>query len=273
MRRLRRFAVFYRARYAARRSLTRRQPNTSEMRRNDTQWSNFKLRAAVAICTQLTLGAITFALANAADAADEPPVPVAFATVSDTATQEAGPSLADIASVLRKQFRVAHADSTNIAQAVLNAASQFAMSPVLLLAIIETESGFNRHAVSSAGAKGLMQILPTAHPQLVASGEDLSDPAENVRIGSRILRDYLDATRGDLNSALKRYSGGDKNYAERVAVRMRKFATNLNTAPDGFLKVSVSEQRCQYFCASTSPSDLTPNSQNESVQKSMPTDK
>ncbi|WP_262413625.1 MULTISPECIES: lytic transglycosylase domain-containing protein [unclassified Paraburkholderia] len=55
-------------------------------------------------------------------------------------------------------------------------------------------SGFDRHAISAAGAKGLMQVLPTAHPQVVALNKDLSDPAENVRIGSSILRGYLDAT-------------------------------------------------------------------------------
>ncbi|WP_258879016.1 lytic transglycosylase domain-containing protein [Paraburkholderia sp. BL6669N2] len=54
-------------------------------------------------------------------------------------------------------------------------------------------SGFDRQTISAAGAKGLMQVLPTAHPQVVALNKDLSDPAENVRIGSSILRGYLDA--------------------------------------------------------------------------------
>ncbi|CAD6559993.1 hypothetical protein LMG28727_07012 [Paraburkholderia kirstenboschensis] len=52
--------------------------------------------------------------------------------------------------------------------------------------------------------KASYKVLPTAHPQVIALNKDLSDPAANVRIGSSILRGYLDATQGDLNLALMR---------------------------------------------------------------------
>jgi soluble lytic murein transglycosylase-like protein len=133
-------------------------------------------------------------------------------------------TLVEIATILSGQFRVASGESTAIAHAVLDAANRFAMSPVLLLGVIATESGFNRRAVSSMGAKGLMQVLPSAHPQLVSGGKDLSDPAVNVAIGSSILRGYLDAAGGDVNSALSRYSGGGKGYARRVALHMQQFS-------------------------------------------------
>jgi soluble lytic murein transglycosylase-like protein len=133
-------------------------------------------------------------------------------------------ALVEIATILSGQFRIARGESTTIAHAVLDAANRFAMSPVLLLGVIATESGFNRRAVSSAGAKGLMQVLPSAHPQLVSGGKDLSDPAVNVAIGSSILRGYLDAAGGDVNSALSRYSGGGKGYARRVALHMQQFS-------------------------------------------------
>jgi soluble lytic murein transglycosylase-like protein len=141
------------------------------------------------------------------------------------------------------RFRVAHGESTAIAQAVLDAANRFAMSPVLLLGVIATESGFNRRAVSSMGAKGLMQVLPSAHPQLVSGGKDLSDPAVNVAIGSSILRGYLDAAGGDVNSALSRYSGGGKGYARRVALQMQQFSEKLHAQPDAFVKVALVESR------------------------------
>ncbi|WP_235025628.1 transglycosylase SLT domain-containing protein, partial [Caballeronia terrestris] len=70
-----------------------------------------------------------------------------------------------IASVLSTQFGVSWDESTLIARAVLDAANHCAMSPVLLLAVISTESGVDRHAISGAGARGLMQVLPTAHPR------------------------------------------------------------------------------------------------------------
>jgi soluble lytic murein transglycosylase-like protein len=45
-----------------------------------------------------------------------------------------------------------------------------------------------------------------------------------VAIGSSILRGYLDASGGDVNSALSRYSGGGKGYARRVALHMQQFS-------------------------------------------------
>ena len=92
-------------------------------------------------------------------------------------------------------------------------------APALLLAIIAVESGFDRHAVSVAGARGLMQVMPTAHRDLVAHVKDLSDPATNVRIGAAIFRGYLDDADGDVETALVRYNGGTKRYALGRAAR------------------------------------------------------
>ncbi|MFM0741236.1 lytic transglycosylase domain-containing protein [Paraburkholderia xenovorans] len=138
------------------------------------------------------------------------------------------PTLADITAILRAQFRLAPSESTAIAHAVLVEADRQAISPILLLAVMAVESSFNRHAVSIAGARGLMQVLPAAHPQLIAGTTDLSDPAINVRIGSTILRDYLDASGGNLDAALLRYSGGGRGYAKRVVLRMQRFDASLH---------------------------------------------
>ena len=201
----------------------------------------------------LTLVALTVSFASATQAAEAPRItdapildaphvatPVMASQLPDGANT---PALIEIATILSGQFRVARGESTAIAQAVLDAANRFAMSPVLLLGVIATESGFNRRAVSVAGAKGLMQVLPSAHPQLVSGGKDLSDPAVNVTIGSSILRGYLDASGGDLNAALSRYSGGGKGYAQRVALHMQQFSARLQARPDGFVKVALVEPR------------------------------
>jgi soluble lytic murein transglycosylase-like protein len=129
--------------------------------------------------------------------------------------------------MLRAQFRVAPLESMKIARAVLIEADRHAISPVLLLAVMSVESSFDRYAVSIAGARGLMQILPAAHPQLIAGTTDLSDPAINVRIGSTILRGYLDESGGDLDAALLRYSGGGRGYARRVVLRMQRLDASL----------------------------------------------
>jgi soluble lytic murein transglycosylase-like protein len=129
--------------------------------------------------------------------------------------------------MLRAQFRVAPLESMKIARAVLTEADRHAISPVLLLAVMSVESSFDRHALSNAGARGLMQVLPAAHPQLIAGTTDLSDPAINVRIGTTILRAYLDESGGDLDAALLRYSGGGRGYARRVVLRMQRLDASL----------------------------------------------
>jgi soluble lytic murein transglycosylase-like protein len=133
------------------------------------------------------------------------------------------PSPADIVATLRAQFRVSTNDALAIAQAVLAEADRYSMSPVLLLSVMAVESGFDPRAVSTLGARGLMQVLPAAHPRVFSSLKELDDPANNVRIGSAILRGYLDASGGDVDAALWRYSGGGKGYARRVALHMRRF--------------------------------------------------
>ncbi|RZF28475.1 lytic transglycosylase domain-containing protein [Paraburkholderia sp. UYCP14C] len=135
----------------------------------------------------------------------------------------------DVAAALRAQSRLSAADSLKIAQAVLTEANRYSMPPVLLLSVMAVESGFDSHAVSPVGARGLMQILPAAHPQAFASVKELDDPVVNVRIGSSILRACLDASGGDVNTALWRYSGGGKGYAHRVVMHMQRFALLLRT--------------------------------------------
>ncbi|MGA7815181.1 lytic transglycosylase domain-containing protein [Caballeronia sp.] len=184
----------------------------------------------------LALGAISLSVAGTALAADEALVPAA--PLSELAAH-APLQIESIVTVLWQRFRVARRESTLIAEAVISSANRYAVSPVLLLAVIATESGFDRHAVSVAGAQGLMQILPAAHPELAAAGKDITEPTENVRIGSSILREYLDASDGDLGSALKRYSGGGRGYAQRVDFRMRQFSASLDAANRGSEKVAV----------------------------------
>jgi soluble lytic murein transglycosylase-like protein len=197
-----------------------------------------RLRATFVLCAFSFIAASTAYGADTVDASGDRLAGEQVSVSIEPAPGES-PDVANVAAVLRRQFRVAKQDGVLIARAVISAASEYAMSPVLLLAVIATESGFDRQAVSVAGAQGLMQILPAAHPHVFASGNDMTQPAENVRIGSSILREYLDASGGDLDVALKRYSGGGKGYAQRVAFRMRQFSASLHTPPEDPTRVSL----------------------------------
>jgi soluble lytic murein transglycosylase-like protein len=135
------------------------------------------------------------------------------------------PTAEDIATMLNVRFHIGLHEASKIGAAVLNAAKRDTISPFLLLAIIEVESNFDRFAVSVVGAKGLMQILPSQHRNLVVRTADLTDTDTNVSIGSSILHGYIEASDGDVQDALLRYSGGAKGYPRRVNERMSMIRT------------------------------------------------
>jgi soluble lytic murein transglycosylase-like protein len=93
------------------------------------------------------------------------------------------------------------------------------LDPQMVLGLIEVESKFRKYAVSRAGARGYMQVMPF-WVDLIGSGQhDLFKLRINLRYGCVILRHYLDIEDGDIYRALARYNGspGSKSeYAEKV---------------------------------------------------------
>jgi soluble lytic murein transglycosylase len=80
------------------------------------------------------------------------------------------------------------------------------LDPDLVKAVIRAESSFDERAVSHQGAMGLMQLMPDTADALAVS--DPFDPEQNVRGGTRYLRQMLDAFRGSLELALAAYNAG-----------------------------------------------------------------
>ena len=89
----------------------------------------------------------------------------------------------------------------------------------LVLGLIQVESNFRKYAVSVAGARGYMQVMPF-WSRLIGDGEArrLFEMRANLRYGSVILRHYLDIEKGDLYMALGRYNGsrGRPSYPNAV---------------------------------------------------------
>ena len=94
-----------------------------------------------------------------------------------------------------------------------------ALEPSLVLGLMEVESGFRKFAVSSAGAMGVMQVMPF-WPRMLGQGEPamLFQWQANLRFGCVILRHYLKLEEGNLQMALGRYNGSRGQSAYPAAV-------------------------------------------------------
>ncbi len=97
------------------------------------------------------------------------------------------------------------------------------LDPQLVLAVIHVESNFRKYAVSSAGARGYMQVMPFWVGLIGKKGDNLFNLRANIRYGCVILRHYLDIEGGNLSRALGRYNGslGKPDYPELVLRALR----------------------------------------------------
>jgi soluble lytic murein transglycosylase-like protein len=100
-------------------------------------------------------------------------------------------------------------------------AKRAALDPQLVLGLIEVESGFRKYAVSWAGARGYMQVMPFWVRLIGEPTHNLFNLRTNLRYGSLILRHYLDVENGDFYRALGRYNGslGQPEYPAAVQAR------------------------------------------------------
>lgn len=107
---------------------------------------------------------------------------------------------------------------------VHRAATRAGLEPEIVLALIEVESHFDPYAVSSAGAQGLMQVMPFWKKEIGRPNDNLTDTDTNLRYGCTILKHYLKREKGRLADALARYNGsyGQYWYSERVLVAWEK---------------------------------------------------
>jgi hypothetical protein len=97
-------------------------------------------------------------------------------------------------------------------QVVDIASAEYHLDPDLVNSVIHAESGFNAHAISPKGARGLMQLMPGTASQLGVN--DSFDPQSNVTGGSRYLRELLERYDFDLVKALAAYNAGPERVEQ-----------------------------------------------------------
>jgi soluble lytic murein transglycosylase-like protein len=129
--------------------------------------------------------------------------------------------LVDMSRRLRRQISDPE-ERLEILRIAHRVAQRARLEPELVLAVIDVESNFDRFAISYAGARGLMQVMPFWLEEIGRPNDNLFHVSTNLRMGCTILRYYLDLEGGDLRPALARYNGsrGQHWYPDRVMQRL-----------------------------------------------------
>ncbi len=123
--------------------------------------------------------------------------------------------LVDMSQRLKNRLKTRQVDEQNLLQLlqlVHHEARRAKLSPELVLSVIQVESNFDRFAISNAGARGLMQVMPFWLKELGRPEDNLFELQTNLRFGCTILRYYLDMEKENITRALARYNGSRGSY-------------------------------------------------------------
>ena len=130
---------------------------------------------------------------------------------------------------LAKRYRVASDATDMLVSTAYVTAREVNIDPLLILAVMAIESGFNPFAESPMGAQGLMQVMSKVHKdrfEELGGTKAALNPVANIRVGAQILKDYVRRT-GSIEGGLKTYVGAgafetDSGYGSRVMSEYRK---------------------------------------------------
>ncbi len=125
-----------------------------------------------------------------------------------------------LSSVIARKYRISRGATREYLGHAYREAARLGLDPLLVVAVISVESNFNPIAESTAGAVGLMQVIPRFHQdKFEPDRESILQPSTNIRIGALVLKQYIRRA-GGLVEGLQLYNGSadDENnaYANKV---------------------------------------------------------
>jgi soluble lytic murein transglycosylase-like protein len=166
--------------------------------------------------------------ALAASVADSAPPRPNFASIDDRLAYLAW--LGAMSEKLKTR-KSEHLMRVEFLEAVWYESRRAGLEPALVLGLIQVESGFRKYAISIAGARGYMQVVPF-WARTIGDGDPsrLFHMQTNLRFGCIILRHYLDLEKGDMFLALGRYNGsrGRGEYPDAVFANRRLWLLERN---------------------------------------------
>jgi len=126
-----------------------------------------------------------------------------------------------LADLVARKYRVAPEATQGLVATTYQEGLRIGVDPLLILAVIAVESRFNPIARSDAGAIGLMQIIPAYHKEHLEAirGVSLLEPTANIRLGARVLKDYI-RRGGNEAAGLQLYNGSSDDTTNAYATKV-----------------------------------------------------
>jgi hypothetical protein len=146
-----------------------------------------------------------------------PPLPQA--SEPTVAAETLTPRMRAVLDHVTRRYRVSPEALLPIFRAAQSSARDRRLDPLLIVAVIGIESGFNPFSESAMGALGLMQVMPRFHQDKLPPGAEKShflDPITNVRIGSHVLQESIDRN-GGLIAGLQQFGGAINDEGQAYA--------------------------------------------------------
>jgi soluble lytic murein transglycosylase-like protein len=175
-------------------------------------------------------GLKSLVLAEEPQSADElEDVPVVSAVDSATLS----PKMRAALDFVSRKYRVSDEALVPIFAAAQATGRELHLDPLLIVAVIGVESGFNPFSQSTFGAQGLMQVVPRFHLDKLPDESDQAaflDPVVNVQVGARVLKDSI-RRNGGLENGLQQFAGALNDPARRYATKVLAEKQRLEQAP------------------------------------------
>jgi soluble lytic murein transglycosylase-like protein len=132
-----------------------------------------------------------------------------------------------LAALIGKKYRISPKVGRELIGTAYREGARTGVDPLLIIAVMAVESRFNPIAESDSGAMGLMQVIPGFHKEKLetAGGDPVFDPHANIRLGARVLQEYIRRA-GNEAAGLQLYNGsGDDStnaYANKVLAERQR---------------------------------------------------
>jgi hypothetical protein len=153
--------------------------------------------------------------------------------VSGVDSATLSPKMRAALDFVSRKYRVSDEALVPIFAAAQATGRELHLDPLLIVAVIGVESGFNPFSQSTFGAQGLMQVVPRFHLDKLPDESDQAaflDPVVNVQVGARVLKESI-RRNGGLENGLQQFAGALNDPARRYATKVLAEKQRLEQAP------------------------------------------